>query len=90
MGNEHGSRDESVTALDAGAIRGGNPARAVSVGDVLAGRYEVRKMLGRGGMGVVVVAWDRTLGTEVAIKLLRPEFAGEHRWAERLDRKSVV
>lgn len=36
---------------------------------VLAGRYEVERELGRGGMGSVVAAHDRQTGARVAIKL---------------------
>jgi hypothetical protein len=54
---------------------------------VLAGRYEIREVIGRGGMGLVVRAHDRTLGAAVAIKILRAEYAGERQWAERLARE---
>ncbi|AKU96008.1 serine/threonine protein kinase [Labilithrix luteola] len=40
-------------------------------GDLLAGKYRVEKVLGEGGMGVVVAAMHETLGQRVAIKLLR-------------------
>jgi serine/threonine protein kinase len=45
-------------------------------GDVVAGRYEIRAFLGRGGMGAVYRAHDRTLGEDVAIKVVRPGLLG--------------
>jgi serine/threonine-protein kinase len=41
-------------------------------GAVLADRYELRKVLGKGGMGQVMSAWDRLVGEEVAIKFMHP------------------
>jgi serine/threonine protein kinase len=41
----------------------------IGVGDVLAGKYRVERVLGRGGMGVVVAARHLRLGERVAIKL---------------------
>lgn len=45
----------------------------VNVGDVLAGKYQVERLLGAGGMGVVVAARHLLLGERVAIKLLLPQ-----------------
>ncbi len=45
----------------------------VQSGDVLAGKYQVERVLGEGGMGVVVAARHLHLGQMVALKFLRPE-----------------
>jgi serine/threonine protein kinase len=42
-------------------------------GDVLAGKYRVERVLGRGGMGVVVAAHHLQLEERVALKFLLPE-----------------
>ena len=41
-------------------------------GTVLLGRYELRGVLGRGGMAVVHDGWDDRLDRPVAIKMLHP------------------
>ena len=64
-----------------------SPAAPLRSGTVLAGRYEIGKTIGQGGMGVVVQAFDRTLNVEVAIKIVRAEYAGEREWSERLARE---
>lgn len=44
----------------------------VCEGEVLAGKYRVDKILGAGGMGVVVAAYNIALDTRVALKFLLP------------------
>ncbi|HVV88598.1 MAG TPA: protein kinase [Kofleriaceae bacterium] len=39
-------------------------------GVVVDGRFEIRGLLGQGGMGAVYRAWQRSIGREVAIKLI--------------------
>jgi serine/threonine-protein kinase len=52
----------------------GDPQVATGVreGDVLAGKYRIEKILGAGGMGVVVAARHIELYRKVAIKFLIP------------------
>jgi serine/threonine protein kinase len=49
----------------------------VQSGEIIAGRYRVDRVIGAGGMGVVVSATDTRLGSPVAIKFLHPD-ALEH------------
>jgi serine/threonine-protein kinase len=66
----------------------------------LEGKYELRRMLGRGGMGAVFLAHDLTLEREVAIKVLPPDisqdpqvvrrFQQEAKTAAKLDHPNII
>ena len=60
----------------------------VAIGDLIAGKYEVERVLGEGGMGVVLAAHHRELDRKVAIKLLLPELAAVGMAAERFRREA--
>jgi len=57
-------------------------------GDVVADKYEVERVLGHGGMGVVVVARHRVLGHRVAIKYLLPAVAHDAAAVARFTREA--
>jgi eukaryotic-like serine/threonine-protein kinase len=47
------------------------------------GQYEIRELLGAGGIGQVHAAFDTVLEREVAIKSLRPELLNDKNFADR-------
>ena len=61
----------------------------LAVPSMIADRYELRALLGRGGMGEVHRAYDRHLEREVAIKVLATELTAPD-VADRLHRESRV
>jgi serine/threonine protein kinase len=61
-----------------------NPA----VGDILASKFRLEALLGAGGMGCVFRAVNLEIGREVAIKVMRPEFAAQPAMVERFIREA--
>jgi serine/threonine-protein kinase len=56
----------------------------------LAGRFKIRRLIGRGGMSSVYLAWDHALERKVAIKVLAPEFETEVEDRERFRREARI
>jgi serine/threonine-protein kinase len=71
-------------------IEPGKPVAPDLVGSLLIDRYEIRAVIGRGGMGEVFEAVDRRLGRTVAIKVLRPELAADERFLARFRREAAT
>src|SRR5690242_8871278 len=67
--------------------RGAFSMSAVATGDIIAGKYEVERVIGEGGMGFVVAARHRELGHRVAIKLLSAEALGNADAFARFERE---
>lgn len=72
----------------------------LAAGTVVAGKFRIERVLGEGGMGIVLAAHHLHLGRLVAIKLLKPEalahadivarFANEARSASRIQSEHVA
>lgn len=61
-----------------------------AAGTLIAGRFEIRGPLGRGGFGRVLRALDRATGIEVALKLLDRDPGAERRALEAIDHPAIV
>jgi serine/threonine-protein kinase len=66
----------------------GEVTTGVREGDILAGKYRVERVLGAGGMGVVVAAYHLQLHQRVAIKFLLAEALGNVEAVERFAREA--
>ena len=60
------------------------------IGRVIDGRYRITELIGEGGMGSVFAAEHLTLHRSVAIKIVRPEYAGNAELARRFAREAMV
>src|ERR1700733_486793 len=71
-------------------MQGIDPQRAAGIreGDVLAGKYRVERVLGAGGMGVVVAAHHLQLDERVALKFLLPAALRNPEILARFDREA--
>lgn len=99
-------RTVSLATVDPEATLPPRPAAppatgVIATGQVLGDRYEIKALLGQGGMGMVYRAFDRQLGETVALKTLRPDlvasdsttlerFKQEIRLARRITHRNVV
>ena len=57
---------------------------------MLGDRYEVRALIGQGGMGEVFLGYDRRLANEVAIKRLPPQFASSPELRDSLEKEARI
>jgi|GEM_PF-3835505 len=68
----------------------GSRISAMMPGELLAGRYQIIRWLGSGGMGAVYEVQDQQLGERVALKLLRPELKNVPHLLEQMHHEIVL
>jgi serine/threonine-protein kinase len=94
-------RTSAATLVDGVAEKANLTLSSLEPGAVIGKRFEIRRVLGSGGMGMVFQAHDRDLDEPVALKILRPEIASmdpqilerfktEIRVARRIAHRNVV
>ena len=74
--------DAAVAPDEAGSV-----ATELNPGELIGGRFEVLRCLGRGNQGVVYAARDQDDDSEVAVKVLHPRLMGRpgvRRWLDEL------
>jgi serine/threonine-protein kinase len=63
-------------------------AKLLEPGDVVAGKYEIVRVLGEGGMGIVFEARHIRLGQRFAIKMLQPAVVANAEFIGRFEREA--
>ena len=79
-----GSETEPTLEFPSAAARGEPSLETFTSQQIIGERYQVRSLLGRGGMGEVWRAYDLKLRVDVALKALRQELLADTRALETL------
>jgi eukaryotic-like serine/threonine-protein kinase len=80
-----------LPATFASSSPGGNVLLSeVRPGTVIGERYEILRLLGEGGMGVVYGARDREVDRQVALKVIRPEFSNRPEILNRFKHELIL
>ena len=56
--------------------------------EIIGNRYQITKLIGKGGMAEVYLAWDNILNREVAIKILKSDMSDDDVALERFNREA--
>src|SRR5262245_47075260 len=82
----HTRDDDGTAATSAGPVSTTSTG-PLSIGEAFGARYQILKLLGRGGMGAVYQAWDQELGVAVALKVILPEVTADPWAAAEMERR---
>src|SRR5436190_14146365 len=66
------------------------PDQTVQSGEILAGRFRIVRLVGKGGMVEVYQAEDRDLKSTVALKVMRPEYSNDPDVFDRFRREVQI
>lgn len=88
MSEDGGNGFGQTVTSDASAAFGKTQMNDPLIGKVLDGRYQIEKVLGEGGMGVVYRAVHTTLGKPLAIKVLRADVSKNEEILARFKREA--
>ncbi|MEO8577617.1 MAG: serine/threonine-protein kinase [Gemmatimonadales bacterium] len=80
----------AIASATEAIAREGDTALRSALERALGHQYEILRPLGRGGMGCVYLARERSLERFVAIKVLRPDLAGTQGHRERFRREARI
>jgi serine/threonine protein kinase/tetratricopeptide (TPR) repeat protein len=90
---------DAPTLLEAGSVPPRSPSRGLDdigsvivfqPGTMLGGRYQLLRVLGQGGMGAVYQARDQELDRVIALKVIRPELAGNPSILQRFKQELIL
>ncbi len=84
-GSGSGSKDSITEVAEESFVRERPPD--IERGTVLAGRYQIEDIIGKGGSGIVLRVFDRTAQNVVALKVLKTELARDAKWEKRFSRE---
>jgi len=78
--------DHGVCTISVGVTTGAPP----TIGRIVAGRYHLEELIGKGGMGAVYRATQLGVKREVAVKVLLPDLTSERRVVKRFYREAFA
>src|SRR6266849_1858991 len=88
---------DALTVGAGGSVSSAAAARAqinsgsiLEIGQLIAGRFEIRQILGIGGMGAVYKAYDRDIDRVIALKCIRPEMVNNPEVVQRFTQELLL